>query len=315
MKKLLMQRLLQCAPVFFGVTILVFFLLRIAPGDGAYLRLHDLGLDPSPEALAEIRESLGLNRPIPVQYLVWLRDLLRLDLGRSLATGEPVIAELSLHFRWTVALTLPVILVIPAAAFPLGLLSALYQRRLWDGAIRWPVILIMSVPSFCLGLLFILLFGVHLKWLPSFGAGTPAHSVLPALTLALGSIAYYARFIRAVFLEEFAKEYIRAARARGVGRPGLVRSALKNALIPVITSLGMSAAMLLGGSTVVEKVFSWPGVGKYFIDAVLRRDYQVVQGCVLLFAVLFVSINLIADMLCLLLDPLLRRNGTEARQA
>ncbi|MDR2484237.1 MAG: ABC transporter permease [Treponema sp.] len=313
MKKLLMQRLLQCLPALLGVSALVFFLLRIAPGDGAYLRLQDLGLDPSPEAIAAIREQLGLNLPLPVQYLTWLRGLLRLDLGKSLASGEPVITELALHFRWTLALALPVLLAIPALSFPLGLLSALSHRQLGDGVVRWLVILIMSVPSFCLGLLFILLFGVHLKWLPTFGAGTGAHLILPALTLALGSSASYARFIRAVFLEEFSKEYIRAARARGVGRAGLVRSALKNALLPVITSLGMSAAMLLSGQAVVEKVFSWPGVGKYFIDAVLRRDYEVVQGCVLLFALLFISINLIADVICLILDPLSRRSGARAR--
>ena len=307
-KRLLVRRLLQFAPTLFGVTALVFFMMRVAPGDGAYLRVRELGLDPSAEALAEIRERLGLNLSIPAQYLAWLKDVLRLNLGTSLSTGEPVRLELARHFRWTLQLTAPVMLAIPTAAFPLALVSALSRR--WDGVIRPVIILMMSIPSFCLGLLCILLFSVPLGWLPSFGAGTPAHLALPVLTLSLGGIAYYARFMRAVLLEEFSKEYIRAARARGIRRRDIVRSALKNALIPVITSLGMSAATLLGGSAVVEKVFSWPGVGKYFIDAVLRRDYQVVQGCALLFGVIFVSINLLADMACVFLDPRARlRSG------
>jgi ABC-type dipeptide/oligopeptide/nickel transport system permease component len=303
MKNYLVQRLIQCIAVFFGVTGLVFFLIRIAPGDAAYIRLQDLGIDLSKEELAAVREELGLNRPITVQYLLWLRDVLQLDLGVSLQTGEPVLGELLLHFRRTVTLAAPVILSIPVVAFPLGLLCALYQSRFLDGFLRWLVIVIMSIPSFCLGLLFILFFSVYLKWLPSFGAGTPAHLILPGLTMAIGSVAYYARFIRGAFLEEFAKEYIRCARARGVKRSGLVLSSAKNALIPVITSLGMSLALMLGGSAVVEKVFSYPGVGKYFIDAVMRRDYNVVQGCVLLFAFLFAGINLGTDLLCGALDP------------
>jgi peptide/nickel transport system permease protein len=304
MKHYLVQRLVQFVVVLFGLTALVFFLLRLAPGDAAYIHLQDLGMDLSKEALAAIREELGLNRPIIVQYVLWLRDVLHLELGTSLLTGEPVFTELILHFRWTLVLTIPVILSVPVFAFPLGLLSALYQKRSLDGMVRWLVIVIMSIPSFCLGLLCILLFSVHLKWLPSFGVGTPAHFILPELTMSIGSVAYYTRFIRAAFLEEFSKEYIRCARARGVKRCGLVLSAMKNALIPIVTSLGMSLALMLGGSAVVEKVFSYPGIGKYFIDAVMRRDYNVVQGCVLLFAFLFVCINLSADIVCSLLDPL-----------
>ncbi|MDR0524945.1 MAG: ABC transporter permease [Spirochaetaceae bacterium] len=310
MKNYMIQRLSQCVAVFFGVTVLVFFLIRIAPGDAAYIHLQDLGLDLSKERLASIREELGLNRPIPIQYLLWLRDVLRLDLGISLQTGEPVLRELILHFRRTVTLAFPVILSIPVFAFPLGILCAIYQSRFLDGFLRLFIIVMMSIPSFCLGLILILFFSVHLKWLPSFGAGTPAHRILPGLTIAIGSIAYYTRFIRGAFLEEFAKEYIRCARARGVKLSGLVRSAAKNALIPIVTSLGMSLALMLGGSAVVEKVFSYPGVGKYFIDAVMRRDYAVVQGCVLLFAFLFAGLNLASDLMCGALYPA-SRNGVK----
>ncbi|MDR2494138.1 MAG: ABC transporter permease [Spirochaetaceae bacterium] len=301
MRKLLVRRLLHFFPTLFGVTALVFFLMRAAPGDGAYLRLRELGLDPSAEAVAAIREQLGLNRPLAAQYLAWLKDVFRLNLGTSLTTGEPVRTALARHFRWTLRLTAPVIPAILLAAFPLALASALNRR--FDRAARAVLLVVMSVPSFCLGLLLIFLFSVRLRWLPSFGAGTKAHLALPVLTLSAGAAAYYARFIRAVLLEEFSKEYVRAARARGVRQRDILRAVLKNALIPITTSFGMSFATLLGGSAVVEKVFSWPGVGKYFIDAVLRRDYPVVQGCALLFAVVFVSANLTADIACLFLDP------------
>ncbi|MDR2519379.1 MAG: ABC transporter permease, partial [Spirochaetaceae bacterium] len=197
-RRLLIQRLLQLGPTLFGVTALVFFLLRAAPGDGAYLKIRELGLDPSEEALSEIRQQMGLNRPLPAQYLSWLKGVLRLDLGASLATGEPVSVELARHFLWTGRLAAPVMLVILAVSFPLALVSALSRR--WDRVIRLILILMMSIPSFCLGLLFILLFSVRLRWLPSFGAGTAAHGVLPALTVSLGGLAYYARFIRAVLL-------------------------------------------------------------------------------------------------------------------
>lgn len=295
-------------PVMLGVTALVFVLLRLAPGDAARIRLEDIGIDPSPEALAQMRGELGLDQPVAAQYIRWLGGVLRLDFGNSITTGQPVISEFLSHFRWTWQLALPALLVIIAIALPAGVLSAMHQGRALDNASRVASMLVLSIPGFCLGLMLVMLFSVGLGWLPSFGAGTAAHMVLPCLTLALGSAASYTRLVRAALLEELSREYIRAARARGVKPWRLVcRHALPNAALPLITSLGMNLALMLGGSAVVERVFSWPGVGKLLIDAVLKRDYNVVQGCVLMFAFFFVLVNLLADLLCMALDPKARR--------
>jgi ABC-type dipeptide/oligopeptide/nickel transport system permease component len=309
------RRLLRFIPVFFGVTALVFCLLRLAPGDAAFIRLRDRGQDLSAEALAAVRAEMGLDRPLWEQYGRWLASLARLDLGRSLMTGEPVARELARRFRMTAALTLPVMALTLLAAFPLGLLAARRQGWFWDGLTRFTSIAGMSVPPFCLGLLCILIFSVRLRLLPSFGAGSPAHYIMPCLVLAVPAAAHYTRFIRSALLEELSQEYVRAARARGIA-PGTILFAhgLRNALIPVVTSLGMNFALLLGGSAVVEKVFSWPGMGSCLIDAVLNRDYPVIQGCVLLYAVLFAGINLLSDLLCRYIDPKQRRTSGPAGQ-
>jgi peptide/nickel transport system permease protein len=290
--------------VFFGVTALVFFLLRLAPGDAASIRIQDRGMDLSEENLAAARTELGLDMPGWVQYGRWLGALFRLDLGNSIVSGEPVIGELRRRFGLTLRLTLPAMALVLVAAFPLGLLAALYQGRLWDRITRIFAIVMMSVPSFCLGLVFILVFSANLQWLPSFGAGTPAHLIMPGLVIFIASAPRHTRFIRATLLEELSKEYVRAAKARGIDAwTILICHCIKNALVPILTSLGMSLALMLGGSAVVEKVFSWPGIGSCLIDAVLNRDYPVVQGCVLLYAVIFTGINLVTDIGCIILDP------------
>jgi ABC-type dipeptide/oligopeptide/nickel transport system permease component len=294
--------------VFFGVTALVFFLLRAAPGDAAYIRLQDRGMDLSGENLGAVRAELGLDRPLWVQYGRWLGTVLRLDLGNSIVSGEPVAGELGRRFRLTLRLALPAMALALIAAFPLGLLAALRQGKLWDRITRISAIAAVSVPPFCLGLVFILIFSAALRWLPSFGAGSPAHLVMPCLVLVIATGAHYTRFIRSALLEELSKEYVRAARARGIGTwVILVFHGVRNALPPIITSLGTSFALMLGGSAVVEKVFSWPGMGSGLIDAVLNRDYPVVQGCVLLYAFLFTGMNLLTDLACIVLDPGVRK--------
>ncbi|MDR0641678.1 MAG: ABC transporter permease [Treponema sp.] len=317
MAKYVVKRLLHFIPVFLGVTALVFFLLRVAPGDAAHIRLQDRGMDLSEENISAIRAELGLDRPVWVQYGRWLGAVFRLDMGNSVVSGEPVVKELSRRFRLTLYLTLPAIALVLIAAFPLGLLASLYQGKLWDRVTRIFAIVIMSIPSFCLGLVFILFFSAHLRWLPSFGAGSLAHLIMPCLVLFIASAAHYTRFIRSVLLEELSKEYVRAAKARGIGTwTILVFHGIKNALIPIITSLGMSLAIMLGGSAVVEKVFSWPGMGSCLIDAVLNRDYPLVQGCVLLYAFIFTGINVMTDIICIILDPRVRktiRNTTGGR--
>jgi ABC-type dipeptide/oligopeptide/nickel transport system permease component len=302
--KYIAKRLLHFVPVFLGVTALVFFLLRVAPGDAAYIRLNDRGMDLTEENLSGVRAELGLDRPVWVQYSRWLGAIVRGDLGNSIVSGEPVIGELKRRFRLTLRLTLSAMALVLIVAFPLGLLAALYQGKLWDRITRVFAISVMSIPSFCLGLVFILVFSAHLRWLPSFGAGSPASLVMPCLVLFIASAAHYTRFIRSALLEELSQEYIRAVKARGIGtRTIIISHSIKNALIPIITSLGMSLALMLGGSAVVEKVFSWPGMGSCLIDAVLNRDYPVVQGCVLLYAFMFTGINLLTDIACIALDP------------
>jgi ABC-type dipeptide/oligopeptide/nickel transport system permease component len=312
--KYIVKRLLHFIPVFFGVTALVFFLLRVAPGDAASIRLRDRGMDLSEENIAAVRTELGLDRPVWAQYGHWLGAIFRLDLGNSIVSGEPVAGELKRRFRLTLYLTLPAMALVLITAFPLGLLAALYQGKLWDRITRISAIAAASIPSFCLGLVFILVFSAGLRWFPSFGAGSPAHLVMPCFVLFIASAAHHTRFIRSALLEELSKEYIRAARARGIETWAiLISHCIRNALIPVITSLGMSFALMLGGSVVVEKVFSWPGMGSCLIDAVLNRDYPVVQGCVLLYAFIFTGINLVTDIVCIILDPRVRktvRNGT-----
>jgi ABC-type dipeptide/oligopeptide/nickel transport system permease component len=311
MARYIAKRLLRVIPVFFGVTALVFMLLRAAPGDAASIRLQDRGMDLSGESLAAVRAELGLDRPVWAQYGRWLMALFRLDLGNSIVSGEPVAGELARRFRLTLALTVPAMALVLLTAFPLALIAALRQGRLWDKVTRVSAAAAMSVPPFCLGLVLIFVFSAGLRWLPSFGAGSPGHLVMPCFVLFLGSAAHYTRFIRSALLEELSKEYVRAAKARGIGTwTILVFHALKNALIPVVTSLGMSLALMLGGSAVVEKVFSWPGMGSCLIDAVLNRDYPVVQGCALVYAFLFTGINLLADIACIMLDP---RGGKSLR--
>jgi peptide/nickel transport system permease protein len=290
--------------------------LRLAPGDAAYIRLQERNIDLTPQALAAARAELGLDRPLIEQYGRWLNDIAHLKLGASIISGEPVAEGLARHFRITLLLAVPSIIFTMMIAFPLGIFSALRQGKLTDGITRAAAIVFMSVPGFCLAFIFILIFAVRLKWLPSFGVGrggvnTFVHLVMPCLTLGILGAAYYMRFIRSALLEELSGEYVRAAKARGINTMRiLVFDALKNAAIPITSSLGISLALMLGGQAVIEKVFSIPGIGAYLIDGVMRRDYPVVQGCVLLYAFLFVTINLAVDMLCIALDP-----KTQARSA
>jgi ABC-type dipeptide/oligopeptide/nickel transport system permease component len=305
--------LLLYIPTLFCVTLLVFTLMRLAPGDAAYMRLLEYGIDVTAENLETARRELGLDRPIWEQYTRWIVRVAYLDFGRSAITRRPVLSDFVMHINATVQLSLPALAAAMLFAFPCGVFSAMYAGGWFDRVSRSLSMLLMSAPAFCVGLALILLFSVRLGWLPSFGAGDIRNVLLPCTTLAAGSAASYTRFIRTTMLEEFSSEYVRAARARGVPVRVIVwRGALRNALTPIVTSLGMSLGLLLGGSAVVETVFSWPGVGKYLIDAVMKRDYAVIQCCALSFAVFFVTLNLIADLLCMMIDPKLRRGRSVA---
>jgi peptide/nickel transport system permease protein len=300
---------LQFVPVFFLLTFLIFFLLRIAPGDAARIRLFERGRDLGREEIEQERHALGLDRPVLYQYAVWLGHVVRGDFGVSIVTDENIKDEIGRRWAMTLLLSLPSVLIAFFLALPLGIISAVNESRFIDTITKIFSIVFHSVPSFCTGLLAILLFSVYLGLLPSFGSGNIRHMILPCAVIIISTTAFYTRFIRGLFLEEFSKDYIRAERARGVPIATIIfRNALKNAALPLITSFSMSLALTLGGQAVVEKVFSWPGMGSYLIDRILRRDYPAVEAACLLYVFLFSGVNLAADMLCAALDPKIRRS-------
>lgn len=312
MKKYIFKRILQIIPVLIGVSLLTFILMRVAPGDAAYIKLEAMGAEVTPEAVEYMRNQMGLNRPILVQYFSWLKDILSLNFGNSLITGQPVIGEFSARFGATVRLTFVSMSIVAIIAIPVGIFSAMYYEGFFDNFSRIISILIMSIPTFCLGLLMILLFSIKLNWLPSFGDKGFISLILPSIALSSGLTASYSRLIRSSLLDELSKDYIRAARARGVRPISLVtRHALKNALTPIITAFGIQFGILLGGTTVVETVFSWPGMGKFMVDSVMSRDYTIIQSYVLFIAIIFVLANLIVDIICMFLNPKMRRANLE----
>jgi peptide/nickel transport system permease protein len=307
----LLWRLLSYIPVLFCVSVLVFFLMRFAPGDAAMAMLEEFGFDLTHETLAEARGRLGLDLPLWRQYGLWIWRVARLDFGKSVITGRDVLPEFLTHLRDTVRLSVPALLLSVLVAFPTGVMSAMYAGGLFDKLSRGMAILFLSIPAFCLGLALILFFGVRLGWLPTFGSGGFRHYILPCATVTAGSSASFARFIRASVSQELSREYIRAARARGVAPRVIVwRGALRNAAPPLIASLGIRLGLMLGGSAVVEKVFSWPGTGKFLIDAIGQRDYTVVQCCAVMYGLFFVTLNLLSDLACMLADPKTRRAGS-----
>jgi peptide/nickel transport system permease protein len=310
MRRYVVFRVLSYIPVFFCVTALVFFLMRAAPGDAAYMRLTEHGKDVTEESLTAARAELSLDKPIWTQYIQWFGKVARFDFGRSAITERAVLPDFLMHLRYTAQLAFPAIAVMLLISLPCGVVSAARSGGVFDGFSRAVTILLLSAPGFCVGLVLLYIFGARLGWLPTFGAGSPRHLLLPCVTLAAGSAASYARFIRATVLEELSSDYIKAGRARGVSPRALVwRGALRQALAPIVTSVGISLGLLLGGSAVVETVFSWPGVGNFLIDAILKRDYAVVQCCVLFFGLFFVALNLAAELVSMLLEPRTRRAG------
>ncbi len=296
-----LRRLGLIIPTLLGVTLIVFFLVRMIPGDPARLIA---GFQASEEEVARLRVELGLNRPIHVQYGIFLRRLVRGDLGLSAATRAPVAEEIGSRLRATVLLAVSSILLAAVAGMSAGILSATRQYSALDYAVMGVALFGVSIPVFWLGLMLMLLFSVYLHWLPAGGYGTPAHVVLPTIALAAVSIAIIARMTRSSLLETFNQDYIRTARAKGVRDETVtLRHALKNALIPVITVIGLQFGTLLGGAILTETVFAWPGIGRLLVNSVANRDYPVIQGVVLIFAALFALVNLAVDLLYAYVDP------------
>jgi len=350
----IIRRLLLLVPVLIGISVITFAMMRLIPGDPAQIML---GEHATQEAVAEIRQRMGLDDPLPVQYLRYIESVLRLDLGRSIKTNRPVLQEIGQRLPATVELTLGAMLVACLVGIPAGILAAYRHNSVFDLATMFGSLLGVSMPIFWLGLMLAYIFGFRLRLLPpssrltigvemktiaeAWGlASGPAvqssarimtadeffsgfyilrailtgngkalldvlsHLVLPSLALGSIPMAIIARMTRSSMLEVLGEDYIRTARAKGLKeRTVLLRHALKNAFLPIITVIGLQLGFLLGGAILTETIFSWPGLGRLVVDRILFRDYPTVQGCVLVIALIFVSLNLLVDISYAYLDP------------
>lgn len=304
MLNFILSRILSAAIVVLGVSSLVFLLIHLVPGDPVEVML---GESAQPADRAALRHALGLDQPVAVQLLDYFSGLLRFDLGTSLHTQRPIADLLLERLPATIELTIAALLIAVAIAFPLGVLSAVRKDSAWDHGARVVSLLGISIPHFWLGPLLILVFSLWLGWLPVSGREGMASLVLPALTLGTALAAILSRMVRATLLETLSEDYVRTARAKGLAEHAVIlRHALRNALLPVITVLGLQLGALLGGAIVTEMVFSWPGLGQLTIEAIHRRDYPVVQACVLLISVTYVGVNTLTDLAYAWLDPRVR---------
>lgn len=304
------QRAATAVFVFLGATFITYALMSLAPGDAtmevAIARYgEEAGSDPA--TISWIREKEGLDRPFIIRYGRWLRHVTVLDLGNSLVEEAPVWELVITRFERTLELALWAICFALCLSIPLGLFSG-FRSGTWMDAVGSSVAVAgISMPNYWLGLLLILAFSVKLNWLPSFGRGDWRHVILPAVTLGTALTAYVTKMLRSGIIEALEQEYLTAFRARGVGNPRvLTKHILKNALIPVVTVVGLEFGMILEGAVMTETVFAWPGIGELMVSAVSNRDYPLIQGLVLFSATVFVAINFLVDLVCLWLDPRIR---------
>jgi ABC-type dipeptide/oligopeptide/nickel transport system permease component len=310
-RQYVLRRLLVTIPVLLGVSVLAFAIMHVVPGDPVRLIA---GPDAPEDVVQRIRVELGLERPLHVQYLSFLTRAVQGDLGRSLRSRAPVVDEILNRFPATLELTTVSMIIAVAVGLPLGLISAVRRASWVDYTAMGVSLSTLSMPVFWFAIVAIWIFSLNLGWFPVSGRGGPVwewdglrHIVLPAVTLATTSVAIISRLTRSGMLEVLGHDYIVTARAKGVTEPLVVgKHALKNALIPVVTVVGLQYGFLLGGAVVTETIFAWPGVGRLAMTSILQRDYPVVQGCVLLVAVLFVLINLTVDLLYAWIDPRIR---------
>lgn len=299
-----LRRLLLTIPVMLGVSTLVFLFIHLIPGDPVQVMLGESANAADVEAL---RHQLGLNRPLGEQYAHFLKGLLTADLGKSIFTGQPIFKTIMSRLPATVELTLASLVIALLIAIPLGVISARKQYSWLDNAATFIALLGISMPHFWLGPLLILLFAVHLNWLPVSGYGSIWHLILPAITLGSALAAKLTRMTRSSVLEALHEDYITTSRAKGLRESVvLFKHALRNALIPVITVLGIQFGALLSGALITETIFAWPGIGRLAIEAIQKRDYPLVQGCVLVFAFGYVLANLLTDLAYAAADPRIR---------
>ncbi|MBP6898386.1 MAG: glutathione ABC transporter permease GsiC [Gammaproteobacteria bacterium] len=298
------RRLFGLAPTLLIVAVLVFLFVHLLPGDPARLAA---GVDASPETVELVRQDLGLDKPLPQQFVAFFNRLLHGDLGTSLRTKRPVSEEIGARFMPTFWLTVTSMVWATLFGMAIGIASAVWRNQWPDRLGMALAVSGISFPAFALGMLLMQLFSVQLGWLPTVGADSWRHYILPSLTLGAAVAAVMARFTRASFIEVIGEDFVRTARAKGVPESWILfKHCLRNALIPVVTMMGLQFGFLLGGSIVVEAVFNWPGLGRLLVDAVDMRDYPVIQALVLLFSLEFILINLVVDVLYGLINPAIR---------
>ena len=301
MWKFIAKRILVLIPVIFGATLLVYMILSMVEGDPARMLL---GEEATAEQIHELREEMGLNDPQLVQYGRYMFNLLKGDMGISYKTEKPVTYEIGARLPHTIRLSLLAIVVSVILAIPLGIIAAIKQNSIFDAVSMVFSILGAAMPVFWLSLLLILLFSLKLGWFPVFGADEPKSIVLPAVALGLLSMASIARTTRSSMLEVIRQDYIRTARSKGLSEGVVIRKhALKNALIPMITIIGLQVGTLLAGSILTETVFAWPGIGRLMIQSILARDTPTVLGCIIVFSISFSIVNLIVDLIYGFVDP------------
>ena len=309
MSRYIARRLVQLIPVVFGITLILFFMLRLIPGDPASVMLGERATDA---AVARINHELGLDQPIYVQYGYFLRDLATLNLGTSIKYQVPVATLLGQRLLVSLSVVGVTLLLTIVIAFPLGVLAALKKDSLIDNAVRSLFVVLMLMPSFWVGILLIIFFSVQLGLFPVSGYGNGLldslhHLFLPALTIALAITPVLVRALRSSILDALSADYVRTARAKGLRESAVITAhVLRNALIPAVTLLGLSIGSLMGGTVILEKVFALPGAGALLIDSIGARDYPVVQASTMVFATMVILVNLVTDIVYSFLDPRVR---------
>lgn len=304
MKRFFLRRILLTIPVVLGVATLVFSLIHLIPGDPVDVILGESALPAQRETL---RRQLGLDKPLTVQYVDFLKGLTQGDLGRSLYSRQSVSKIIGERFPNTMLLGFAAMGVAILIAVPLGIFSALKQYSFIDNLSMFLALLGVSLPNFWLGPMLIIIFALWLDWLPVSGIGTPAHVILPAITLGTAMAAILTRMVRSSLLEVIKDDYMRTALSKGLTfRWAVIRHALRNAMMPVLTVLGLQTGSILAGSIITEWIFAWPGIGRLTVIAINSRDYPIVQGCVLVIACSYVLVNLITDIAYAFLDPRIR---------
>lgn len=307
MRNYIIKRLIYIIPVLLGITFLTFALTYLSPGDPVELMLSATGVTPSQELIQQVREELGLNKPFFIQYLNWLTGVLKGNFGTSYKYNKPVLDLILRALPATFKLAGITILMTTLIALPLGIISALHKNKVLDNIVRVISFLGISLPAPWIGLILMYIFALKLKVLPVMGDSNWTSIILPSASMTTLLASRYIRQVRIFILEEISEDYVIGAKARGIrGRVVLLRHVLRSLLVPLITLLGLSFGVLLGGAVIIETIFSWPGVGKLAIEAIFTRDYPLIQGYVVWMTVIYMLINVLVDISYYIIDPRIR---------